>query len=296
MIRPVSFRLLATAATAFLATNSVAAAGSVTSAPTLTLEGARQILADATAYARAHGAPGGAIAVVDAAGILVSLDRLDGTFPSASNISIGKARTAALFRKPTRDFETLVNQGRYTMTTLPDLTPFTPLQGGVPITANGAVIGAVGVSGAASAKQDDEIAQAAVDAFAKAQAATAAIHHVPRATVEQAYRDDANLVTADGFRVNASRRDRPGDAEVHLHETDIFYVREGRATLVTGGTVVEPRNVSATEIRGRAIDQGEERRLEAGDVITVPSGVPHWFKSVEAPFTYYVVKSSAVGG
>jgi mannose-6-phosphate isomerase-like protein (cupin superfamily) len=119
---------------------------------------------------------------------------------------------------------------------------------------------------------------------------------VPRTAVEQAYRDDANLVMADGFRVNASRRDGPGEAEVHLRETDIFYVREGRATLVTGGTVVEPRNVSATEVRGRAIERGEERRLEAGDVITVPSGVPHWFKAVEAPFTYYVVKSSAVGG
>jgi mannose-6-phosphate isomerase-like protein (cupin superfamily) len=158
------------------------------------------------------------------------------------------------------------------------------------------VIGAVGVSGAASAKQDDEIAQAAADGFTRAQAVAAAIRHVPRTAVEQAYRDDANLVMADGFRVNASRRDGPGEAEVHLRETDIFYVREGRATLVTGGTVVEPRNVSATEVRGRAIERGEERRLEAGDVITVPSGVPHWFKAVEAPFTYYVVKSSAVGG
>lgn len=294
MIRPRLFPALVSCA--IVASPHVATAAGVASAPTLTLEGARQVVAEATAYARAHDAPGGAIAVVDAAGVLVSLERLDGTFPSASNISIGKARTAALFRKPTRDFETLVNQGRYTMTTLPDLTPFTPLQGGVPITVNGAVIGAVGVSGAASAKQDDEIAQAAVDGFSRAQAAAAAIRHVPRATVEQAYRDDGNLVTADGFRVNASRRDGPGEAEVHLRETDIFYVREGRATLVTGGTVVEPRNVSATEIRGRAIEHGEERPLEAGDVITVPSGVPHWFRTVEAPFTYYVVKSSAVGG
>jgi glc operon protein GlcG len=294
MIRSNLFRALAACTVAALP--HVTSAAGVANAPTLTLDGAKQVVAEATAYARAHDAPGGAIAVVDAAGILVSLDRLDGTFPSASNISIGKARTAALFRKPTRDFETLVNQGRYTMTTLPDLTPFTPLQGGVPITVNGIVIGAVGVSGAASAKQDDEIAQAAADGFTRAQAVAAAIRHVPRTVVEQAYRDDANLVMADGFRVNASRRDGPGEAEVHLRETDIFYVREGRATLVTGGTVVEPRNVSATEVRGRAIERGEEHGLEAGDVITVPSGVPHWFKAVEAPFTYYVVKSSAVGG
>jgi glc operon protein GlcG len=140
---------------------------------TLTLDGAKQILAQATAYAKANQAPGGAIAVVDAAGMLVSLERLDGTFPAASNVSIGKARTAALFRKPTRDFESTVNKGRITMTTLPDVTPFTPLQGGVPIVIDGIVVGAVGVSGAASAQQDDDIAQAAVDGFVKLQSAAA---------------------------------------------------------------------------------------------------------------------------
>jgi len=130
---------------------------------TLTLDGARRVIEQAATYAQAHAAPGGAIAVVDAAGLLVGLERLDGTFSAAANISIGKARTAALFRKPTRDFENLVNKGRYTMTTLPDVTPFTPLQGGVPIVIDGDVVGAVGVSGASSAQQDDEIAQAAPD-------------------------------------------------------------------------------------------------------------------------------------
>ncbi|MCM2309937.1 MAG: heme-binding protein [Steroidobacteraceae bacterium] len=280
---------------AMLASPAVLAAN-VINQPSLSLEGARQVIAGATAYARANAAPGGAIAVVDAGGVLVGLERLDGTFPAASNISIGKARTAAMFRKPTRDFENLVNKGRVTMTTLPDVTPFTPLQGGVPIVVNGAVVGAIGVSGAASAQQDDEIAQAGADAFARAQAAAAAaIRYVPRAAVEQGYRDDANLVAETGYRVNASRRDGPGEAEVHLTETDIFYVREGTATFVTGGSVVEPRNVSTTEIRGRAIEGGVERRLEAGDVITVPSGVPHWFRSVDAPFTYYVVKSVSGG-
>jgi uncharacterized protein GlcG (DUF336 family)/mannose-6-phosphate isomerase-like protein (cupin superfamily) len=276
--------------------NSAVSAASVVNQPSLSLEGARQVISEATSYARSHGAPGGAIAVVDASGVLVGLERLDGTFPAASNISIGKARTAALFRKPTRDLENLVNKGRVTMTTLPDVTPFTPLQGGVPIVVDGHVVGAIGVSGAASAQQDDDIAQAGADGFARAQAqAAAAIRHVPRATVEQGFRDDANLVTDDAYRVNASRRDGPGEAEVHLGETDIFYVREGSATFITGGRVVEPRNVTATEIRGRAIEGGDERRLEAGDVITIPEGVPHWFKSVDSPFTYYVVKSVSGG-
>jgi glc operon protein GlcG len=263
---------------------------------TLTLDGAKQVVAQATAYAKAHDAPGGAIAVVDPAGQLVCLERLDGTFPAAPNISIGKARTAALFRKPTRDFEALVNQGRVTMTTLPDVTPFTPLQGGVPIVVDGVVVGAVGVSGAASAQQDDDIAQAAADGFVQRKDATAGkVSYVPSARVEQGFREDTNLVTGDAYRVNASRRDGPGEAEVHLTETDIFYVRGGTATLVTGGEVIEPRNASASEIRGRAIDGGQEQRLRAGDVIAIPRGVPHWFREVGAPFTYYVVKSGSEG-
>jgi glc operon protein GlcG len=155
---------------AVLATSAVQAAD-LSRQAVLTLDGAREVISQATAFAKANNAPGGAIAVVDAAGQLVSLERLDGTFPAASNVSIGKARTAALFRKPTRDFETLVNKGRITMTTLPDITPFTPLQGGVPIVVDGVVVGAIGVSGAASAQQDDDIAQAAADGFAKRQVA-----------------------------------------------------------------------------------------------------------------------------
>ena len=178
----------------------------VASQKSLTIEGARKVIAAAEAHARTK-AGTGVIAVVDAGGNLMAVERLDGTFPAASNISIGKARTAALFRKATRDFEDLVNKGRVTMTTLPEVTPFTPLQGGVPILVGGQVVGAVGVSGAASAKQDDEIAQAAADAFARHQAGqAAAVKHVPSATVEAGYRADANLVRADGFRVRSDGR------------------------------------------------------------------------------------------
>src|SRR5262245_45839174 len=74
----------------------------LTSKSTLTLEGAKQVLAAAEAYAKANGAPGGAIAVVDDGGHLLAFSRLDGTFSGSPNISIGKARTAALFRKSTK--------------------------------------------------------------------------------------------------------------------------------------------------------------------------------------------------
>jgi len=69
-------------------------------------------------------------------------------------------------------------------------------------------------------------------------------------------------------------------------------VLQGRATVVTGGQVVQPRNLSATEVRGAELSGGEERRIGKGDVITIPRGVPHWFKQVDAPFTYYVVKDA----
>ncbi|MFX8278066.1 heme-binding protein, partial [Acinetobacter baumannii] len=82
--------------------------------------------------------------VVDDAGSTIVLERLDGTFPMGSKVSIGKARTAVLFHKPTSFFEDAINKGRFSMTALDD---FTPLQGGVPIEIDGQVIGAIGVSG-----------------------------------------------------------------------------------------------------------------------------------------------------
>ncbi|MBL9134814.1 MAG: heme-binding protein [Verrucomicrobiales bacterium] len=135
---------------------------SVALKPTLTLEGARVVLTAAESYAREQRAPGAAVAVVDDGGHLLAFVRLDGTFVGSPNISIGKARTAALFRKPTGEFEDLINKGRFTMTALQD---FTPLQGGVPILHEGRVIGAIGVSGASSALQDEEIAKAGARAL-----------------------------------------------------------------------------------------------------------------------------------
>jgi glc operon protein GlcG len=265
-------------------------AADVANMPTLTLDGAKSVAAAALEHARSKGAPGAAVAVVDAGGTLIYLERLDGTFLNASEISAGKARTAVLFGKPTRVFEDLVNKGRYAMLAVPAVAPFTPLQGGVPITVGGKVVGAVGVSGAASAAQDDEIASAGAASFEATHQAK--VSFVPRDQVDAGFRKDANLISESGFRVNASRRDGPGEAEVHLSDTDIFYVLQGQATVVTGGQVVQPRNLSATEVRGSVLSGGEERRLGKGDVITIPRGVPHWFKQVDAPFTYYVVKDS----
>ena len=126
---------------------------------TLTIDGARKVIAAAVAYAKKNNAPGGVIAVVDDGGNLMALERMDGTFAAGANISIGKARTAALFKRPTKGFEDTIKNGRTALIALPDAY-FTPLQGGVPIVIDGQIVGAVGVSGAASAQQDEEIATA----------------------------------------------------------------------------------------------------------------------------------------
>jgi len=148
----------------------VAAAADVSPQPTLTLAGARRVVAAAIAYARSHDAPGAAVAVVDAGGHTICLERLDGTFAASADVSIGKARTAANFGRPTRGMEDAINKNRPALAAVAAVTPFTPLQGGIPITLGKEVIGAIGVSGAASAQQDEEIATAGAVALQEAAA------------------------------------------------------------------------------------------------------------------------------
>ena len=139
---------------ACLAAATPVLAGPIAARKGLTLDGAKLVAAAASAEARRLGA-GGAIAVVDEGGNLLYLERLENTFPAASPVAIEKARTAATFRRPTRDFENAIAKGR---TSLVAVDVMTPLQGGVPLVVDGAVVGAIGVSGAAGAQQDDDIA------------------------------------------------------------------------------------------------------------------------------------------
>jgi uncharacterized protein GlcG (DUF336 family) len=152
------------AALCSLATASAWADHQTIDTKALTLEGAKTVIAGAFEEARRVKAPGGAIAVVDEGGHVLAVERWDNTFPAAAQISIGKARTAALFRKQTKAFEETINKGRYAMTALPD-TVLTPLQGGLPILLDGRIVGAVGMSGAASAQQDEELAMAGIKAL-----------------------------------------------------------------------------------------------------------------------------------
>ncbi len=173
----------------------------------LSLDGAKTILAACEAEASRLKA-GGAIAVVDDGGNLIALHRIDGTFAAASNVSIGKARTAAMFRKPTGAFEQIIRDGRTPMLALSD---FTPLQGGVPIIIAGQVVGAVGMSGAASAQQDEDIAKIGVAAVADNSAA--ANGNSPTATMTAAAAPCTNAPQPALTTTSAASSESPTSAD-----------------------------------------------------------------------------------
>ncbi|HUM46174.1 MAG TPA: heme-binding protein [Chitinophagales bacterium] len=121
---------------------------------TLSLEGAKKVVEAAKQSAKQLNAPGGSFAIVDAGGNLILLERIDGTFPAASEVAIKKANTAATFKAPTKKLEDAVNGGRIALATV----GHTFLQGGQPILVDGQVVGAIGISGTASGEQDEQIA------------------------------------------------------------------------------------------------------------------------------------------
>ena len=282
-------------AAALFTAAAAAATAQVVQKNSITRDGARRAIAAAVDAARTKHAPGGVIAIVDDGGNLVALERIDGTFAAGATISIGKARTAALFKKPTKAFEDSINGGRTAMTALPD-SFFTPLQGGVPIVIDGQIAGAIGVSGAASKEQDEELAIAGAAALAHTGdegARAPAVSYWKSADVAAAFSKGAVLFDGEdgrNYMVHASHRDAAGMAEVHELDADIIYVLDGAATFVTGGTAENLKETAPNELRGSGIRNGETRRIATGDVLIVPKGTPHWFQQVTSPFNYYVVK------
>ena len=276
------------------ATLSFTASAQTIEKRSLTIDGAKKVIAASVAYAKKNNAPGGVIAVVDEGGNLMALERLDDTFAAGANISIGKARTAVLFKRPTKVFEDIIKNGRTSMVALPDAF-FTPLQGGIPITVDGQIVGGVGVSGAASAQQDEELAlagAAALNADDKTSRNHSDVLFFDSNQVATSFSKGAVLLdgTDRNYMVHTSKREQPGLAEVHGLDTDIIYVVEGTATIVTGGTAVETKTIAPDEIRGTRIEGGQTRQLIKGNVIIVPNGTPHWFKDVSGTFLYYTIK------
>jgi uncharacterized protein GlcG (DUF336 family) len=259
---------------------SIAAAAtrfSTAEVPALTQEGAK-FAADAVGAAAAQRGVAPVVSAVDAGGALVYLHRPDAAQVASVEVTTDKARTAAIYRRPSKDFEDQASGGRPSAL---HLARAVPLQGGMPILYDGHVVGAIGVSGASSADEDQELAVIGAEAIAEARSngrANGAVFF-PSDSVTEKFATGGLLLETEGYKIDAGRREAPGVPELHEREVDVLRVVDGSATIVTGG-----------EIRGDRIEGGEERRLSEGDVVAIPSGVPHQFVEVTDPFLYFVVK------
>jgi glc operon protein GlcG len=126
----------------------------------LTLAAAREMAPAAEAQATKTGW-NLVIVIVDDAGNLLYLERMDGVQLASIEVATRKARTAALYRRPSKDFADRMASGNITTLALPEVIP---LEGGLPIVVDGQVIGAIAASGA-QAVQDAQAAQAGIDAL-----------------------------------------------------------------------------------------------------------------------------------
>ena len=217
------------------------------------------------------------------------LERMQPTFPMGTTIATEKARTAALFQKPTKILEDAIVGGR-----TPLLNAWSaPLNGGEPILVEGQVVGAIGVSGASSAARDAAIALAGAGCAHRQDQrepgegdSHATLHRscarrdggaACRAALAQADDSKVSLIShtsrsrplspracrlskSGDYKIHASRREGPGMAEIHTRDTDIAYVLQGSATLVTGGTAVDVKPIGA----GGAARQRHSRAARPG--------------------------------
>ena len=126
--------------------------------------------------------------------------------------------------------------------------------------------------------------------MAQAQADDSRVTLIAEDQVKAAFTKGTPLIEVGDYKIHASRRDGSGMVEIHTRDTDIAYVLQGSATLVTGGTAVGVTAIGPEELRGSGIQGGETHQLVPGEVVVIPNGVPHWFKQVQGPFLYYVVK------
>ncbi|HYZ29734.1 MAG TPA: heme-binding protein [Thermoleophilaceae bacterium] len=233
----------------------------------LTFEGAR-IAGEAVARECEARAVAPVAAIVDTNGELIYVYRPDKAQVASVGVAADKARTAAIYRRESRDFEEQVAGGRRPSAL--HLARAVPLQGGIPIVIDGEVVGAVGVSGATSADEDRELAQIGV-AAAEAAATTRNGHasYFPGAAVRQKFETGGLLLEKPHYKIDAGRRTGPGDVEIHDREVDVMHVLQGSATVVAGE---------------------ETHKLGEGDVLEIPAGVPHQFTDATDPFLYFVVK------
>lgn len=114
--------------------------------------------------------------------------------------------------------------------------------------------------------------------------------YVPSDKATPIMRSGGQLVATEELAISFNRRTGAGQVEVHDRDTDTFYLLDGEATVVVGGTMVGPTRTAPNQQRGTSITGGTIYQLRKGDVIVIPAGVPHWFKDVPAVVVYYTVK------
>ena len=267
---------------------------STTEVPALTQEGAK-LAAEAIGAEAAKRGVSPVVSAVDAGGALMYLHRPDAAQVASVEVTTDKARTAAIYRRASKDFEDQASGGRPSAL---HLARAVPLQGGEPIVFQGEVVGAVGVSGATSADEDRELALIGAEAAANAAARSANGHATnarffPAADVERKFAEGGLLLDSAGFKIDAGRREGPGEVEYHERTVDVMHVVSGSATVVTGGQMRDAREVAPGELRAAAVEGGERHELSEGDVLAIPSGVPHQFVETSDPFLYFVVKVAA---
>ena len=149
-----------TAVLAVVAIQTAAAPGlraQLLDAKVISLDAARKMLTAADAEARKNGWSV-SIAIVDAAGTLIAFERMDSASLTSADVAIGKARTAARMRRPTKALDSLITTGRVHYLAFDGIMP---LEGGLPVTFQGKVIGGMAASGATSA-QDAQVAAAGI--------------------------------------------------------------------------------------------------------------------------------------
>jgi len=226
-------------------------------------------------------------AVVDAGGDLMCIWRPDGAQVASVGVATDKARTAAIYRRPSKDFEDQASGGRASAL---HLARAVPLQGGLPIIRDDYVIGAVGVSGASSADEDQQLAVMGANALSAPNGSANGAAFFAEDAVRAKFATGGLLLDAGAYKLDAGRREAPGEVEYHSHTVDVMHVVDGTATVVTGGEMVGVRSAGDGELRADSVTGGHAHELSAGDVLAVPAGVPHHFTQVSDPFLYFVVK------
>ncbi len=118
--------------------------------------------------------------------------------------------------------------------------------------------------------------------------------YVPHDKVEAALNNKADIhliKPAVGHPgVEGNYRNKPGVVEWHEKLTDVFYITDGSATFVAGGTLEGGKSIGPGQMRGGTIHGGTTYHLVKGDAIVIPAGTPHWFKEIPTSLSYFVVK------